>query len=644
MNKLRCTFLLLFFSVLTQGQWTQLNDIPFIDHHSNGFGYNGKGYIIQGSPTFNAGQSQNKLWEYDPQTDNWTELGFVPGPDREVAIGEEMNGKYYFGFGGNRNDLWEYDPASNTFTELPSCPCPGRAHPAFVAHNEKIYMGAGSGNNGDLNDWWVYDFATQTWSQKDDIPGTVRHHPYQFGIDNGIYVGGGHRTNWLKFDINTEEWIEIDNFPAGRVAGSQFDFDGKGFVLTGDAYDHSPLYDNQFLMYDPEVDEWYNLPFELSMHRWAPSSFIIDSTLYFFGGLGYPGGVSNGDDENDNVWKFDLTSINCLAPLNILAVDVQENSAGLFWTNSPTGDADTLQWREVGTTDWNNIINPQPSLVLEGLEGCKDYEFRINSKCGVTSVFSETKSFKTKGCGNCLDFTYCDVTEEFYALNCFINKVSINSYENVSGDNDGYEHFTSSGNEEVELGSSFALEVEPGFPFMADNTNYKIWLDFNADGNFDDNELVHNSSNINGNLVENIQIPNDATPGLTRMRIAMDINTLMDACTGNFFSDGEVEDYCITLIDNNSTNTQNLGVNDNSFDIYPNPFVNEINISSHNIEYVKSVEIHDITGVLIFTKNIEGLNAQASINIKTSNFEKGIYLLKIINIDNQIIHSSKLVK
>ena len=125
-----------------QAQWEQLKDTPFTKHHSNGFGVNGKAFIFEGTYD-NDGPNEisNEVWEYSPDTDTWTQLDDFPGPGRAIAIGDDMDGKYYFGFGTDRNDLWEYDPVTNEYTELPSCPCIPRAHPALVAHNNKIYMG-----------------------------------------------------------------------------------------------------------------------------------------------------------------------------------------------------------------------------------------------------------------------------------------------------------------------------------------------------------------------------------------------------------------------------------------------------------------------------------------------------------------------
>ncbi len=619
--------MILLFSLTTCfGQWTQLNNAPFVNHHSNGFGVNGKGYIVQGFPTNNGGQMQNLLWEYDPQSDNWTSLGYVPGPDREFSIGDDMNDKYYFGFGIGRNDVWEYDPATNEFTELPSCPCIPRAHPGFVAHNDKIYMGAGS-NNGNLDDWWVFDFATQEWSQKDDIPGPARHHPFQFGIDDGIYVGGGHVSSWFKFDINTETWSVIDDFPQGRVAGTQFSYDGKGFVLTGDASDHSELTDDHFLMYDPEQDEWFNLPFEQVMHRWAPSSFIIDEFLYFFGGFGAD---INGNDFH--MWKFDLSSIACQAPDISYTASLTETSVNLIWGTSPTGPADTLQWRVIDSPMWNTILDPQSGYLLDNLESCTTYEFRINSSCESGSAFTDPVSFRTKGCGNCLDLVYCDVSDEYLSFTNYINRVNINAYENESGDNSGYEEFTSSSNVEIALGSTFSLEVEPGFDFSEIPYKCKVWMDLNADGEFGFSEMVLNASNLTGTLIEDVVVPTNGIVGPTRMRIVMDVNNLLEACNGS--GDGEVEDYCISLIDE-LISVEDVLENHSDISISPNPSSGILSIHNSNNDSF-AISVYDVSGKLLLSEYNPSI-------INLEDFQDGLYFIKTENKTTQEQTVEKLV-
>lgn len=625
MNKLLFSILFLSFFVSVEAQWSQLNDIPFVTHHSNAFGIDGKGYIVQGAP--GSGQSQNMMWEYDPQNDSWSPLGLIPAPSRGFSIGDDMDGKYYFGFGIGLKDVWEFDPATNTYTELPECPCEPRWHPAFVAHQGKIYMGAGSSDNGDLRDWWVYDFATEEWTQKTNIPGNRRHHTFQFGIDDAIYVGGGHQENWSRYDIVTEEWTGINSMPEGRVAGTQFSYGGRGFTLSGDRRDHDPLDDRQFLMYEPDLDEWYNLPFEETMHRWAPTSFILDNSLYYFGGLG-----AFGDDSR--MWKFDLSFTNCLAPLNPFAPSTTENSANLLWEMSPDGATDTVQWREKGAAEWNTEINITPNYVLEGLEACTEYEFRVNTSCDSgNSSFSSIADFKTIGCGSCVDFDFCDVSEDFRAFNVHIERVRIKDFDNQTGGTSfqGYSSYLSSDQVEIQPGEFFELEIEPAFLGNLKRGSCKAWIDFNGDGNFGNDEVIVDEFGFDSILLQTIEMPLDVAKGLVRMRIMMELSPLTGACQGTALGDGEVEDYCITILPT-STNINETGrPGYNSLRVFPNP-----NNGIFNLEYSKGerFEIFDFSGRLVSRGDLAPAFAEKSVKeIRTKDLTPGLYLIKVIGED-----------
>jgi hypothetical protein len=80
---------------------------------------------------------------------------------------------------------------------------------------------------------------------------------------------------------------------------------------------------------------------------------------------------------------------------------------------------------------------------------------------------------------------------------------------------------------------------------------------------------------------------------------------------------------------------ENITNNSNSISIYPNPFSNELKITEHN----GSIEIYNAIGQLIFK---QGVIANEVVN--TSEFAKGIYILKLFDAENKLIQTSKVVK
>ncbi len=350
MNKtLLTSAALLFFCLCFLGNfaaaqtWEQMATPPFFKHHSNGFTFDGTAYVFEGILTDDY---SSRMWTYDPATDQWSQFESFPGNARGIAIGDEWNGKYYYGFGrtasSTLNDLWVFDPADTSFTQLASCPCVGRTHPAFAAYKDKIFMGTGSSANGDLDDWWIYDIPTDTWSQATDMPGGNRHHPFFFTDEDDVYVGGGHRTTWYKWNITDETWTQIDDEPSGRVAGTQFQHNGYGYVLAGDDRFHDKLpNDEYFMRYDPDTDAWEKLP-TIPADKWAPSSFLVGDYVYFFGGL------SVEDRDNREMIRFDLSSLDPISSTS----ELEDGELEVF-PNPTSSGTFTVDFTTTSYSDWD---------------------------------------------------------------------------------------------------------------------------------------------------------------------------------------------------------------------------------------------------------------------------------------------------
>ena len=614
--------------------WEMLGEPPFHTDHTYGFGFEGRAFVIQGN-------NGNPLWDYNPATDTWTEIGDFPGPSRGFAVGDEWDGLYYYGFGTLNgvalNDLWVFNPVDTTFTELPSFPGTPRYHPAFIAHNDKIMMGTGSSGNGNLEDWWEYDMITQVWTQKQNIPGGARHHPFFFSSGDQVYLGGGHRDSWFQYDLNTEVLTPIDNTPLGRVAGSQFEYDGKGFLLAGDDATHSHVPESEtFMFYDPQVEEWGYLPPLPEGSRWANSSFIIDDILYYFDGLDYD------DNSLNTMWKFDLSKLNCLpaANLNVGNQNLDGSYAELAWITYSNMET-TLRWKKAIDPDWIEVPNAQPVFSLDNLEPCEEYEFQIVSVCGTESIFSEVFPFKSFGCGACVDYTYCETQSFFNNFDAYIEKVEINSYVNVSGENMGYESFTDSSPAEIAIGGDFTLTVEIS---EGDGVNVlKVWVDLDQDGEFENNEILVDESITGTTFTSDVSIPSSTLLGISRMRIAHghsgnpNANIDLDPCAGSTqLIDGEIEDYCIQLLEATSTDDQ---LKNNNLIAFPNPFQNTVHLKGDfPLEKNYQLKIFNVVGAVIST--IDNFSFADEINL--TEVPNGVYFLQIEDGDKS--YNTRLVK
>lgn len=336
------------FSSLFSQNWKESTPLPAgteTRNHPITFSIGKYGYYLTG-----YGITENVLkdfYRFDSETEEWEQLPDFPGLERGFAYGVAYEGKAYVGFGlwfqgqsgAYLNDLWEYDPETEEWTQLESCPCEGRRHPALVAANGKVFVGMGDNQqSGNMNDWWEYNIETNTWKQQTNLPSLPRHHPYYFEIGDDVYVGLGHGTardesnnfiykSWFKWDTNEDIWTQMNDFPAeGRVAGTQFSHQNKGYVLSGQGVDHNNFDEGEFFQYDPVEDSWLMLESHPgNSSRWAPGSFVIADTVYFTSGRSLFSPVV----EHADLWKFTL-------PNNFASVG-EDESLFSFYPN-PTKD------------------------------------------------------------------------------------------------------------------------------------------------------------------------------------------------------------------------------------------------------------------------------------------------------------------
>ena len=272
--------------------WLPSVPFPFNGvHHPITFSNDSVAYVVSGSYT-------NNVYKYVKSTNSWIQLVDFPGGNRGYSYGVTVNNKAYMGFGSDEftnyyNDWWEFNMTTETWTQLSSLPGLGRNHPAMVATSDKIFMGCGSSDMGNFKDWWEYDIASNNWTQKPDLPSYTRHHPFYFGINDEVYVGFGHGSNpdsygnyiykdFWKYLPNNDQWIQLNDFPSeARVAGTQFSYNNKGYVLSGDGDDHQSLDSGEFWEYDPILDQWTQLPSHPGNSIWAPGCFVLGCDLYF---------------------------------------------------------------------------------------------------------------------------------------------------------------------------------------------------------------------------------------------------------------------------------------------------------------------------------------------------------------------------
>ena len=157
----------------------------------------------------------------------------------------------------------------------------------------------------------------------------------------------------------------------------------------------------------------------------------------------------------------------------------------------------------------------------------------------------------------------------------------------------------------------------------ANRENCRVFIDFNNNGIFDNNESVFSSQNTNQHTVNLIFTQAQAIGVPVRMRIISDVrfNQINSACYNP--QQGQVEDYSIKIVW--LVPNQVLLTNEN-FKIYPNPTEGKLTFSGS--EEIKDLFVTDIQGKIVsnsFTK--ENL---AKKEFDLTYLSNGVYHLHIL--------------
>ncbi len=231
----------------------------------------------------------------------------------------------------------------------------------------------------------------------------------------------------------------------------------------------------------------------------------------------------------------------CPRPRILAFSSITGSSVTISWSNVSQAQDFTLAYRILGSSSWSTVQAISTPFTLSGLTDATVYEVKVKANCGSsTSVYSDIRKVFITSNGNpqyCSSFGEEDVN--------YINSVTIGAFTNQSGRNGGYLNGTDRVIE-VSQGDQLGISLNQGAAYFQLNAYWRIWVDFNVDGDFDDaNELVYVSPDQSGTITGSINIPQNATPTETRIRIQMSLDELVTAC--DTFQTGEVEDYTISI-------------------------------------------------------------------------------------------------
>ena len=154
-------------------QWTKKLPVTIPpNHHPAMFVIGNKGYLCTGHQA-DPNRMMNNLYEYDPENDRWKELAAIPSEGRVGAVGFSLENKGYISCGFDElktgkyyEDVWEYNPQTNQWTALTDFP----GGPTFAAitcqTKDKVFVGTGLKEQ--YSPQW-FEFSVPTLSSTDKL-------------------------------------------------------------------------------------------------------------------------------------------------------------------------------------------------------------------------------------------------------------------------------------------------------------------------------------------------------------------------------------------------------------------------------------------------------------------------------------------
>lgn len=334
----------------------------------------------------------------------------------------------------------------------------------------------------------------------------------------------------------------------------------------------------------------------------------------------------------------------CAAPTHITQISTSETTAAFNWNTDTFVQHYTIEYKDINNATSSYITTTVPNITFNNLTNCTLYEMRVWSHCAI-NVNNDTTSwtdFRTRGCGTCIDSTYCTLRAGDASYE-WIERVEIGTINNITASNGGYADFTL-GNQTTVLrvGDSIRVSLALAQNNSATPWRWRIWIDTDQNGDFDEtNELVFDSNpRTTQTIIDTFSLPINAREGLTRMRVSMKWGSSAAPACGTY-TYGEVEDYCVTIDNPIAVERLNSGA---FFAAYPNPFGNQIWVNLHAKAATDGIlHLYNATGQLLQTQNLAVQSGDNQFTLTTDDLPRGVYMLTIRLADGKQ-WTQKLVK
>ncbi|WP_020567444.1 S8 family serine peptidase [Neolewinella persica] len=242
----------------------------------------------------------------------------------------------------------------------------------------------------------------------------------------------------------------------------------------------------------------------------------------------------------------------CVIPDDFSVAATQNQVFIASWTGLLAGRSYRVRYRKLGDSTWLTRTSISGSLgIAGGIDPCTNYEFEFQTNCDtLVTDFGNRLTVLSTGCGACLERDYCTPDEYDNDLEWIAHVNVGNILVNASGpEPNGYRNFGEVTTRPFVRGGEYPIELTPDFNVGTGVEGFRVYVDWNQDGILSSTEVAAEMDSGPGESAKAVlTVPEDAALLLTRMRVIVQFRGVSASCSPASAM-GEVEDYCINIID-----------------------------------------------------------------------------------------------
>ncbi|MED4954394.1 kelch repeat-containing protein [Paenibacillus macerans] len=283
-------------------EWIQKSSLPSERSGAAVATVNGKIYVFGGTSNGSEaveGEKTNTTFEYDPQTNIWTEK--QPMPTTRSAVTAAVYNEKIYVIGGyfdqngktvRSNAVEAYDTQTDTWEKIANLPT-ARSWASAVTVDNKIFVVGGANNSGTITATVeCYDLLNKTWSKKNNFPKATNALSLIVANDEIFAFGGiaewskpsSVMTGIYQYNKSTDQWVLKNDLIDPKNAAASVTVNGDIYILGG--YNSSGAVSKTVEVYDPSTNQSIiNENLTLTSARSMSVAATINREIYIIGGV-----------------------------------------------------------------------------------------------------------------------------------------------------------------------------------------------------------------------------------------------------------------------------------------------------------------------------------------------------------------------